>query len=112
MNPFLDYYWPFAHGVQFGTRKSPRKGETGAVVLYHHFPFAVMGSQPHQHLLGTAVLADVDQPFLYDSDQFPANLLGHVQFSNIGDKTRRDAGLALKSFHRISKKSQKSLGVH
>ena len=47
----------------------------------------------------TAVLPYIHQALLHDAQQFPANLIGHLQVFNVGYEARGNPRLSLKPLH-------------
>ena len=109
---FLDDHRAFALAIQFVQREPSSKREPAAIVFNYHIPGPIVSVKPHQYLLGAAVLADIDQAFLHNGSQFPANLRRHFEVVHIRLKLRGNTGFPLKSLHRIREKFHKLPGVH
>src|SRR5262249_26537579 len=88
---------------------SERKALT--VVFHNKIPVRCTRCQTYERVTGTAMLSDVDQTLLNNSQNFTADALRHFQVINVCDEARIDSGLALKPFDSISKHAEQALGI-
>src|SRR5438876_514761 len=88
-------------------RQSPRKWKAFAIVFQGKNPLVTAGAKANQCVASAAVFAHIDQSFLHDADQLPANPLRHVEFLDVGDEPGGDASLPPKTFHSIMQDADK-----
>src|ERR1700724_599488 len=107
MCAFLDDQGALTDLFHLRLRQSPRKWEAFAIIFQGKHPLVTAGAKANQRVASAAVFAHIDQAFLHDTDQLPADPPRHVQFVDVGDEPGGDAGLPPKTFHSIMKDTDK-----
>src|SRR6266581_2776523 len=65
-HPFFNHSWPLPAALQLRIGEVSGKRKAAAIIIHPQFPAAVSGLEPNQHILRTAVFANIDQCLAQD----------------------------------------------
>src|SRR5271165_4380567 len=108
---FLDDRRTAMKTVQLTQRQTAAKRKTLSIVVNDQSPQTVLGTEAHVNGLGTAVLSNVDQPFLHHPDEFPAGGGRKRHLFQFRHEPRIDSSIAAKTFYDLGHKVKELIGA-
>src|ERR1700692_944600 len=110
-HPFANYRRSFAGGFEFQMRQPSVKSKSLSIVFDRELQTTRALCKPHQHMVGSTVLAHVYQALLDNARQFAAALWGQFNPLQFADKFRCNSGFAPEPFYSVRNKAKEPVGI-
>src|SRR6202167_312244 len=109
---FPDHRRALAAGFQFRARERAGKRKPFAIIFHRQLQVARALRQAHQHMMRSAMLADVHQAFLHDTGQLAASFLRQIHTLHFADDLRGDSRLPPEALDGVGNETEKPVGIH
>src|SRR3974390_165065 len=98
--------------VQLAQRQTAAKRKSLSIVVDHQSPKTVLSTKAHVNGLGTAVLSNVNQPFLHHPDEFPTGGGRKRYLVQFRHEPGIDSSITAKTFYELRHKVKELIRAH